>query len=587
MRDRLTLSLATTLLLAAAPADAGEFYVNTGYGNCCSGDSESETEESPVCIPQWAHTDGVGAFAANGFASRGALSGLTTHTHIGVVGDYSAGADMSMEFDDLVFESPGSDPIAVRWNLVIEAETNNTNVRYLRVAGSGAGPTWDGQIWNGVASGAFANWDGMGTLQFQSPEFTVPVNTPVSLKLLLTNNVAAGSVGVNNRSNASLTLPPKGDVFTVPAGVTVQSDEARIEDNRWKAGVIRVPKDFGTIQAAIDAAGSKSRIRIKGGTYLENLVIDCAKDLTLEVDKGKVVIDAGVSPSGIIISESSGVTIRGLTVTGGTAHGIDVRDSSNTTISKCKIEGAALDGVHAETSDDLRVEKVAVSNVAGAGVYVEDCDRATVTKTTVTDAQGGIYVVPMSETSTAPVVTNNTVSSVQLDGIGVVGPGAVVTGNNAKKCVQAAVAVESDGATVTGNKASKSGAGVVAQGDDVTANKNKASACGVGFVFVGDSFTANKNTAAGCEGDAFMADTTNSSFAKNQSTKAAGHGFLVTGTDNEFNGNKATKSGQAGFRVTASKNTFLKNVAKKSGTFDLSDTVGGNTYTSNKFETVE
>ena len=55
------------------------------------------------------------------------------------------------------------------------------------------------------------------------------------------------------------------------------------------AGTLDVPADHATIQLAIDAAASGDTIRIKSGTYIENLVVS-GKQVHLK-GVGNVVVD--------------------------------------------------------------------------------------------------------------------------------------------------------------------------------------------------------------------------------------------------------------------------------------------------------
>ncbi len=108
------------------------------------------------------------------------------------------------------------------------------------------------------------------------------------------------------------------------------------------ASTIVVPRDFPTIQAAVDAAAPGDTIRVQSGTYTEQVVI--AKDLTL-VGQGVgqtvvqappvlipyafVVFNHAPAVAVIRVTDGADVTISGLTVTGPipcgvTAGGISV-----------------------------------------------------------------------------------------------------------------------------------------------------------------------------------------------------------------------------------------------------------------------
>lgn len=88
--------------------------------------------------------------------------------------------------------------------------------------------------------------------------------------------------------------------------------------------VLRVPEDFSTIQAAVNAADPGDVVRVAPGTYCENVVITTS-DLRLEGEEGAVLngTAAGCSVSGLGIgihvlgtasAPVAGVEIRGLVV---------------------------------------------------------------------------------------------------------------------------------------------------------------------------------------------------------------------------------------------------------------------------------
>jgi nitrous oxidase accessory protein NosD len=86
--------------------------------------------------------------------------------------------------------------------------------------------------------------------------------------------------------------------------------------------VLRVPKDFGTIQQAIDAAPTDAIIQVSAGTYCENLVI-ARSDVRLHAGpSGRVVLSGSCSPDpiGILITGVNGavsnVEVKGFIVQG-------------------------------------------------------------------------------------------------------------------------------------------------------------------------------------------------------------------------------------------------------------------------------
>jgi parallel beta-helix repeat protein len=86
--------------------------------------------------------------------------------------------------------------------------------------------------------------------------------------------------------------------------------------------VIRVPKDFGTIQQAIDAAPTDAIIQVSAGTYCENLVINRSDVRLYAGPSGRVVLSGSCAPDpvGILVigidDAVSNVEVKGFVVEG-------------------------------------------------------------------------------------------------------------------------------------------------------------------------------------------------------------------------------------------------------------------------------
>src|SRR4030095_9102558 len=93
------------------------------------------------------------------------------------------------------------------------------------------------------------------------------------------------------------------------------------------ADTLRVPQDFPTIQAAIDAAPGGATVEVAPGTYRENLVI--AKSLVLRSSDGAAftVIDGGRAGPVVLVASGTGVEVvttqRSGTVVPSTKTGIN------------------------------------------------------------------------------------------------------------------------------------------------------------------------------------------------------------------------------------------------------------------------
>jgi len=89
----------------------------------------------------------------------------------------------------------------------------------------------------------------------------------------------------------------------------------------WAQDALRVPQDYPTIQAAIDAAAPEASIAVASGTYFENLVIN--KSVTLVAKSGAAVttLDGG-RVGRVIFARGTGtesIAIVGFTIANGLA----------------------------------------------------------------------------------------------------------------------------------------------------------------------------------------------------------------------------------------------------------------------------
>jgi hypothetical protein len=87
------------------------------------------------------------------------------------------------------------------------------------------------------------------------------------------------------------------------------------------AAELRVPSQYSSIQAAIDAAGPGDVVLVADGTYTENLTVE--KTITIKSEKGAgaCVIDSAGSGGGVTFrgAGANGAVLSGFTITGGNA----------------------------------------------------------------------------------------------------------------------------------------------------------------------------------------------------------------------------------------------------------------------------
>ena len=99
-------------------------------------------------------------------------------------------------------------------------------------------------------------------------------------------------------------------------GTSTSEDQSDSSFSLTPSKVIRVPDDYPTIQAAIDAASSGYKINVSSGTYFEHLIIDKPLKLIGE-DKSTTIIDGGGSGNCVHVTADT-VEISGFTIQNGT-----------------------------------------------------------------------------------------------------------------------------------------------------------------------------------------------------------------------------------------------------------------------------
>lgn len=151
-------------------------------------------------------------------------------------------------------------------------------------------------------------------------------------------------------------------------------DIATESPEEWSGNTVRVPEDYPTIQAAVDAAQPGDLVLIGTGVYREEVQV-ATPGLTLRgVDRNEVVIDGEfLRPNGIIVF-ADGVAVENLTVRSATENGIiwtgvrGYRGSYLTSIDN------QVYGIYAFDSGDGLFEHSYASGSPDAGFYIGQCD---------------------------------------------------------------------------------------------------------------------------------------------------------------------------------------------------------------------
>ncbi len=358
----------------------------------------------------------------------------------------------------------------------------------------------------------------------------------------------------------------------------------------------QVPGDYGTIQAAIDAAQDGDTIEVAAGTYYENLVWE-NKSIDLVGAGADLTIIDGSSAAGsclAITNVPDTGSVEGFTFTGGTGTPLPWGDHL--------VVGGGLSLRHSSPTVTKNTIMGNSAGYYGGGMYLED-SSPTVTGNTISGNSahngGGIMCHPPNS---SPEILDNTISGNSTSGSG----GGILCLNSSPRIT---------GNTISGNSAESNGGGMdlwssSAEITDNVITGNTALACGgiratgSGLVRI-DGNVITENLAHGSPDSCGIgggikcssgcsAEITNNTISGNRAECASG-GIgcnecpSVMISDNTITGNSAGWS--AGITCTASSVTITNNTISENSTESWgggivchdgsSGVISGNTITRN------
>lgn len=143
---------------------------------------------------------------------------------------------------------------------------------------------------------------------------------------------------------------------------------------RVPAGAIIVPRDFATIQAALEHAlpGATIVVQTAGGPYQGPLVVKTS-NISILASGGRTVIECKNGEVAVTIS-AQGVTLRGFEIRS-SSIGVRLEQASNVALNDVVIEGARI-GVQVSNSDGNVMTSITVRN-GDTGIEMASANRNT------------------------------------------------------------------------------------------------------------------------------------------------------------------------------------------------------------------
>ena len=348
------------------------------------------------------------------------------------------------------------------------------------------------------------------------------------------------------------------------------------------AGKLEVPKDFATIQAAVDAAQDGDEVVVSKGLYPESVSIQSKDDLLLR-GVGKPVIEATGQVNGLVVDNCVGIEVRGFIVRGAQVNDVLIQFSGTVTVTKCRLESSAT-GVKSASSSIMNIHHNDIRDQSANGIWFA-ANAALTGSEIVANRLRGMGDVGIRDDMPHILVDRNRIEGPLQTGIQL-GTGAddvTLSRNRIRGAESGGVQIDSGtGHFADRNRIKDSGFGLFfLPGTVVTTHKNRITKpLSVGLRVDPDGCTLEGDRIASGAARGVELNGNGNVLTDVVVTKAGTDGFDVSGSNNELTGCKALHCGEDGFFVGGTANAFTKAKAKGSGEFDLEDPngMGVNSY---------
>jgi parallel beta-helix repeat protein len=303
------------------------------------------------------------------------------------------------------------------------------------------------------------------------------------------------------------------------------------------ADTLHVPKDFATIQAAVDACAEGDTIVVHKGVYAEAVLVNGKFDLLIR-GAGKPVIDATGLDVGLALAGCTSVEVRGLQVDNADERNIEVTDSAGIDLNHCEVNVknvAGSTGIYLGTTGSAIVHHCHVQGAVLAGIFVDNSYGVQVDHNVVLGMKSGGWPEAAVRTAdaTSVFIEHNTLSFV-ISGV---------------RCFSDAPGGFGASDSVISFNVIHDlwHAGIEAFGTDIYIERNKVSKSGEDGIWLdADASTLMHNKVSKVSDTGILVfDGTGNVLDHNTVSKAGFHGISssATATATTLTGNKVTSSG--------------------------------------------
>lgn len=226
------------------------------------------------------------------------------------------------------------------------------------------------------------------------------------------------------------------------------------------AATLTVPSDYGTIQAAIDAANPGDIVLVNAGLYEENVHISKA-DITMRSQSGNpddTIVKAVNMGDPVLDIRANNVTVFGFNLTGTQYDaGIYLEGVTGCTIDNNTLSNNFFGIAVAYSSNNTLTSNKAFNNKQD-GIQLIHSSNNTLTKNTLSNNPDGIYLATNDNNN---ILTSNTVSNNKHGILAYYSTGNMLTDNTVSNNPGSGILMQScTSSTLTGNKITNANTGI-------------------------------------------------------------------------------------------------------------------------------